>query len=410
MGLTTVLNVAKRIKETLRLYVNEQGARILTHIREFAAIGVVLSLALFAPCVMGQTFTLSPLTGFNQPVIEALLYNPPTAQMTLTYPYKHEPKTVRLLPTLVVDGRGLPKGNGMLTLRVEDRDKLLFEGTIKVSVKSGGMLVQKLTFRHKYPDATRVAYELTYANGTVVRGEVPLRWSRFRGVVRYEDGGWRSTFIFLHPQLWLPGFYVPVMKNGHFDALVPSRVYSMVNVSGTGYGYDSLERWAWDYDLTRDREDVFTIGRTELYSVHAFNIKGGPPTVFVIFRPTSLSRVLRFGVLPNANGNGAISNAAKERMVAAMKKSPTAIGPELRAKDVEVWLDGKPQTIVQFNKVPEYDGGGVWQVQYLLQFFPDQSPRPFVWHEIRLEVRSKEILHGEAIIDFGQGSVGFYRR
>ena len=410
MGLTTVLNVAKRIKETLRLYVNEQEARILTHIREFAAIGLVLSLALVVPCATGQTFTLSPLTGFNHPVMEALLYNPPAAEVTLTYPYKHEPKSVKLLPTLVLDGKGLPEGNGTLTVRIEDRDKLLFEGGIKVSVASGGMLVQKLTFPDKYPDATRVSYVLTYANGAVIRGSVPLRWSRFRGEVRYKDGGWRSTFIFLHPELWLPGFYVPVMKDGHFDALVPSRIYSMVNVSGTGYGYDSLERWAWDYDLTRDREDVFTIGRTELYSIQAFDVKGGPPTIFVIFRPTALSRVLRFGVLPNPNGNGVISNAAKERMEAAMKKSPTAIGPELRAKDVEVWLDGRQQKIVQFNKVPEYDGGNVWQVQYLLQFYPDRSPRPFVWHEIKLEVRSKETLHGKEIIDFGQGSVGFYRQ
>jgi hypothetical protein len=74
-----------------------------------------------------------------------------------------------------------------------------------------------------------------------------------------------------------------------------------------------------------------------------------------------------------------------------------------------VWLDGKQQTIVQFNKVPEY-GGDTWQVQSLLQFYPDQSVQPFVWHEIKLEVRSKENLRGKEIVDFGQGSAGFYRQ
>ena len=98
-----------------------------------------------------------------------------------------------------------------------------------------------------------------------------------------------------------------------------------------------------------------------------------------------------------------------KKMMAAMKQSPTAIGPELEAKDIEVWLDGQRQTIVQFNKVPEYDGD-VWQVQYLLQFDPGERPQPFVWHEIKLQVRSKETLRGNEIVDFGQGSVGFYRQ
>ena len=70
--------------------------------------------------------------------------------------------------------------------------------------------------------------------------------------------------------------------------------------------------------------------------------------------------------------------------------------------------DGKKEEIVQFNMIPEYCGK-FWQVQYLLQFLPDHYPKPGVWHEIKVEVQSKENLHGKEIIDFGQGSVGFYR-
>jgi hypothetical protein len=111
-----------------------------------------------------------------------------------------------------------------------------------------------------------------------------------------------------------------------------------------------MERWAWDYDLTRDREDVFTIGRTELYSIHAFNIVGGPRTVFVAFRPTALTRVLRF----DTDGDGWVSDEERKAMLAAMKSSPTVIGPELRAADVTVWLDGVEQKIAQLDRVPEY--------------------------------------------------------
>jgi hypothetical protein len=91
-----------------------------------------------------------------------------------------------------------------------------------------------------------------------------------------------------------------------------------------------------------------------------------------------------------------------------MKESPTVIGPELKAEDVRVWLDGKEERIVQFDMIPE-SCGKFWQVQYLLQFLPDHYPKRSVWHEIKVEVQSKEKLLGKEIIDFGQGSVGFYR-
>ena len=95
-------------------------------------------------------------------------------------------------------------------------------------------------------------------------------------------------------------------------------------------------------------------------------------------------------------------------MQAAMRESSTVIGPELEANDVSVWFDGREQKIVQFNMIPEYCGD-FWQVQYLLQFYPDRYPARGVWHEVKVEVRSQEELHGREIVDFGQGSVGFYR-
>jgi len=368
-------------------------------------VTLALALALAAPCALSQTFTASPFAGLHEPMIEALLYNPSVSEVTQTYPYKRQPDHLKLEPVLHISGRGLPEGAATLTYHIEAGEKLLIKGTAEVTVFKGGILEKELSLTEKYPEATRVSCELTAPDRPAVRGYAPLRWSRFRGQVRYLDGGWRCTYIELHPLGFVSRttFYVPVMDDGRFDALLPSRVYSVVNVNGTGYSYDSMERWAWDYDLTHDRVDQFTIGRTELYGIHAFNIKGGPRTVFVASRPTALSRVLRFDV----DGDGLVSDEERKKMAAAMKESPTVIGPELEAKDVMVWIDGRQQTIAQFNKVPEYDGD-LWQVQYLLQFYPDQALQPFVWHEIKLEVRSKETLHGKEVIDFGQGSVGFY--
>ena len=91
-----------------------------------------------------------------------------------------------------------------------------------------------------------------------------------------------------------------------------------------------------------------------------------------------------------------------------MKDSPTVIGPALEAADMKVWLNGNEEAIVRVDRIPEYDGD-FWQVQYLLQIFPKVRPARGVWHEIKVEVRSKERFRGRDVIDVGQGSVGFQR-
>lgn len=351
-----------------------------------------------------SSFTVSPLTGFHEPVVEALLYNPPVDEVTWKPLDKPETTIRKLEPSLVVSGKGLPDGVYRLTYRIESGEKPLHEGAGEVSVARGSFDLL-VTLSRKYPEATRVSYALESEKQAAIRGRAGLRWSRFHGQVKYLDGGWRSTYAELHRDGFATKalFSVPIGDDGHFDALLPARVYSVVNVNGAGYQREAMERWAWDYDLTRDREEVFTIGRTELYSIHAFNIVGGPRTVFVAFRPTALSRVLRF----DADGDGQVSGEEWKPLMAAMKQSPTVIGPELQAADVTVWLNGVRQTIAQLDRIPEYDGD-YWQVQYLLQFMPEPRPAFGAWHEIKLEVRSKESLRGSEIVDFGQGSVGLW--
>ena len=358
--------------------------------------------------VPGQagSFTVSPLAGFHEPVVEAPLYNPPVDEV----PWKEPgaPETMRKIkPSLIISASGLPDGAWRLTYRIESGETVLHAGTAGPVTTPHGRFEQVVTLERTFPGATRVSYQLESEKREVVRGRATLRWSRFRGQVKYLDGGWRSTYAELHPNGFASPalFYVPIGDDGRFDAWLPARVYSVINVNGAGYSRDAMERWAWDYDLTRDREEVFTIGRTELYAMHAFNIVGGPRTVFVAFRPTALSRVLRF----DADGDGRVSAEERNAMTAAMKDSPTVIGPELEAADVTVWLNGVAQKIEQFNRIPEFDGD-FWQVQYLLQFMPEPRPDYGVWHEIKLEVRSKEHLRGEERIDFGQGSVGFWRK
>ena len=358
-----------------------------------------------APAPPPRTFTASVYTGLHEPLVEALLYNPPVAQVEWKVPYQSASTTRKVVPVLVMYARGFPDGAATLNYGIDAGTTTLRRGTMAMAVEHGGFEIA-VTLDGTYPKATHVSWECIFAGRPPVKGRLELRWSRFRGQLKYLDGGWRSSYIEMWPNGFrAPGsFYIPVGEDGRFDVLMPSRVYSVMNVNGAGYKYDAMERWGWDYDLTRDRVDQFTIGRTEIYAMRAFDLNAPLPTIFVMFRPTALSRVLRF----DADGDGLISDDEAKATITAMKDSPTVIGPALEAVDVKVWLNGKEEAIVRFDQIPEYDGD-FWQVQYVLQFFPTARPPRGVWHEIKVEVRSKERAHGRDVIDFGQGSVGFQR-
>lgn len=341
-----------------------------------------------------------------EPTVSAFLYNPTADVLVLKYPYDKPTETQPLKPTLSLLGKGFPSGNFTLAYHIEAGGKVLHQGTTDIQIENG-WFESGVELKEKYPAAKGVSWEVSVPNAAPIKGYAPLTWSRFHGQVKYVDGHWASTYINLVPITWRAPWEIniPVAEDGTFDELVPARVYSVVNLDGTGYGYDSLERWAWDFDLTRDREEVFTIGRMELYGMRAFDIKGGPPTLLVLFRPTSLTRVLKF----DADQDGILNESERKALGAALKDSPTTIGPELKADNVKVWLDGKPVRIAQFNQIPEALGDGGWQVLYLLQIVRAPGLQRGVWHEVKLEVESQEELRGKKITDFGQGSVGYYR-
>jgi hypothetical protein len=297
-------------------------------------------------------------------------------------------------------------GPHVLAYKIEAAESVLAEGEVGVTGSMGGFELETRP-ASKFPQATRLRYALRTPGGTrVAAGVAPFHWSRFSGRVKYLDGRWRPSYIDMYPNGFrgAGSFHLPVGDDGRFDALVPARLYSVLNVNGAGYKYDAMERWAWDYDLTRPREDEFTLDRTELYSMKAFDVNGPVSTIFVMFRPTALSRVLKF----DADGDRLVSRDEEKSMLAAMKDSPTVIGPELDAAGVRIWLNGREERIVRFDKIPEYDGT-FWQVQYLAQIFPDPRPARGAWHEVKVEVRSREKHGGREVVDFGQGSVGYQR-
>lgn len=337
-------------------------------------------------------------------VIEAELYLPPAAAAyDVVDPATGKPKVVELKPSLVLRGHGLPDGVSTIAWRFDAAS--CKGGEAKIAPSSGRFE----TFVTPGPcaEARSVVWEFGAGAGRV-KGTAPLAFARFRGQIVYRDGKQRPAYIDLRAvDFGAPGEYrIPVADDGRFDARVPARVYSSVNVNSAFYSREAMERWAWDYDLTKDREDTFTIGRTELYSMHAWELIGGQPLVFVTFRPSALTRIAAF----DRNGDMQLDPAERDVMMEAMKKSPTVIGPELEAGDIKAWIDGVPHPIARVDRIPEASAVGIWQVEYLVQITPARKPARGVRHEVRLEVESKETLHGQPMVDYGQGSAGFWRQ
>ena len=253
---------------------------------------------------------LSPLTGisFADVTVHAYLYNPRTDSAVVTYPYEHAGQTHAFQPHLVITGTGLAGGKYHLEYAIESNGASTSKGAIDVETRMG-ILATEIKLDRRHPTADRVRWTLTGQNAASLSGAAPLKWSRFHGKVKFFDPEKKSdAYVEMHTfGFGAPGtIHIPVAKDGTFDELVPARVYRVMNINSTGYGYNAMERWAWDYDLTRDREDEFAIGRTEIYSMRVFEVIGGPRTLFVAFRPTALSRVLRF----DADGNGLVEGGS----------------------------------------------------------------------------------------------------
>lgn len=343
---------------------------------------------------------------FADVAVKAFLYNPKADSIILRYPYPRDVNQWATSPYLMIIATGAADGSYECEYAIERGSTVLKAGTFTVETKKG-IILKEENLDKRYPEAEQVRWKLTTAGAAPVSGIAPLKWSRFRGKVRFLDSANASdAYIDMHTIGFnSPGeIMIPIGPDGSFDELVPARIYRVMNINSTGYSYNAMERWAWDYDLTGDREDDFVIGRMELYSIRAFDIIGGPPTLFVTFRPSTLSRILAF----DTDHDGLVKDKERDALGEALVKSCTAIGPELTKDNVKIWIDGTPQTVEQLTLVPEFNGNGRYQVQYIAQVYPTGGRLFGKAFEIKIEVESDEVLNGVKIRDFGQGSTGFY--
>ena len=332
------------------------------------------------------------------------LYRPSAPVLVQKYAPAHLDERTPLWPVLHLYGRGFRAGKGSLEYRLLAGKRELKRDRLEVEAP-GEVFERSLELKEAFPGADRVAWTLQMGGGSW-KGVAPLSWSRFSGRLDYVDGRLRPSYVSLHPYTFGGcEFLVPVGEDGRFEAQVPARVYAVANVNGAGYAVDAMERWAWDFDLTKDREEVFRVGRTEIYGMHAFCLNAPTTTVFVTFRPTALTRFLQHVADPAAQPKDQATMAVT---MEHLRLDPMAIAPDLKREAVKVWLDGAPQAVSDLSRVVETNCQGINQTLYILQFTPKTRPARGVRHEVKLEVQSRDVLQGKLVEDFGQGSVGLY--
>ena len=85
-----------------------------------------------------HTFTASMYSGLQEPLVEALLYNPPVVQVEWTWPFTPGTTTRAVTPVLVLYARGLPDGAATVGYRVDAGTSQLLSGAKDVTIGHGG--------------------------------------------------------------------------------------------------------------------------------------------------------------------------------------------------------------------------------------------------------------------------------
>jgi len=81
-------------------------------------------------------FTVSRHAVLSRPVINVYLYNPTLDEFPMKYPHKDDVVTMKMLPTLVMSGNGLPEGPFSLICRIEKKKGVVeHAGSIEVKVE-----------------------------------------------------------------------------------------------------------------------------------------------------------------------------------------------------------------------------------------------------------------------------------
>lgn len=184
-------------------------------------------------------------------------------------------------------------------------------------------------------------------------------------------------------------------EEGRYLLELPDGTYNGIAILDDGYGKETLEFWAWNVPVTGDLRLDAVIDRLEVYNLAVWNSKGGPPSIYVSFRPMSLERVLAGGVR-----EGEVMGAPARILDSA---------PALDSSSLHVRVDGEVAAVESLQWVYEritVQGGGS---QYLPVVVAQVARPPLTagTHEVRVRITDRETGEiGEAVSWFTSNAAG----
>lgn len=136
--------------------------------------------------------------------------------------------------------------------------------------------------------------------------------------------------------------------NGRYSITAEDgRYIALEAIRSSDYGKSRLEFWAWNVPVHADMTIDPRYHRLEIYGVNVFAVQRSQPSLFVYFRPMSLTR---------AQGKDT-------------KKDPD-IAPPPADMELSIDVGGTPAKIDTVERVQEYVGKGPVMAGYLVHFTP----------------------------------------
>jgi hypothetical protein len=138
---------------------------------------------------------------------------------------------------------------------------------------------------------------------------------------------------------------------GHYTLEVDPKTYTAL-FSTIDYKTKNLEYWAWNVPAEKDLRINPRIGGLELYAVNTFMPQGAPPSLFIYFRPMSLTRI-------NAYGEPAKKSGKDIEFY--------DVAPELQKEDIEITVDSAKLKIIDVFRIKEQTANDQAMAAYMVQ-------------------------------------------
>ena len=146
-------------------------------------------------------------------------------------------------------------------------------------------------------------------------------------------------------------------RDGNYSIRLPKGEYNSVYVDDNSYGKTSLEAWCWKMIIDRDESHDFKIGNGEVYSMDVWANNGGPPSLFVYFRPMVLSYTVQAMALENK----------PQITVSGKQYSLLELSPDIDMESVSAEINGRKVANISLQKIYETPPEGDALPAYILQ-------------------------------------------